>query len=1441
MKARIKRKRCAAAAFAASLSVAAVSAAGAVAAETTSFTAVANMNVPGGGVAEIVAATPDGNTLLYTDAENDRVGVVDISRPSAPRQVASIPVGGSPTSVAVSRTGARAFVAVQTTKREEGEAPGVTPGKLVVINIAARAAVNSVEIGNGPDSVAATRIDGVDVAVIAIENEPLVVEDGVVTDDELPGHPGDVSGPGFVQVVAFEPGGPRVVDLPVAGRRDLPPGLLFPDDPQPEFVSIRGEQAAVTLQENNGVALIDVREAVEGRGSKGNGPKGNNGDKGNGKGPRDKGHKTPNPPKVDKAITKIFELGRAADRPADLLDDEAIDFSQTYPADVDPAENDDPGVRTPDAIAWSDDGSVLYTADEGEGAYSGGRGWSAWDARTGAPVWEETMLEQIAARFGQYPDSRSDAKGIEVEGLATTVIDGRPYALVGSERGSFLAVYDISDPREPVFRQLLPTGIEPEGITAVPNRDLLITSAESTGNLTIFEGRGGDPGGTVARPQISAADASDAWAALSGLAADRVDENVLWGVPDDALPSALYRIGIAGRNTSLQRTPVQKDGAQALYDLEGIAVDTSIVAPAAGAGFWVAAEGNARYGKDDYRGNLLIQVDAGGNVLREIALPAAIDSPEGGVIRSNGFEGVTVSDSGRFLLAPIQRGYATDAVVDGVKHARIARYDLVAERWDFYLYPLEETTASGDWIGLSEITNLGGDRFAVIERDKLQGGEARVKRVYEFTLDGVEATDGSPIVAGADLSGRVIEKTLLRDVRSQTAPFEKIEGLAITSSGRLWTAVDNDGGLHESRLARAGTVEPEVDLWLSLLHNNDGESKLLPNGDEGGAARFATLIDSLRHGAERRGGSEAAGAVVVSSGDNFLAGPQFNASLTRGMVPFYDSLFLNRVGYDALAIGNHEFDFGPDTLADVIEGTTETGPWISANLDVAGEPRLDSLRLRGRIAASAVVDIDGRRVGVVGATTPRLPQISSPRNAVVGEVADAVQAEVNRLRERGVDIIVLSSHLQSIEEDVALAPYLRGVDIMIAGGGDELLANGDDLLQPTDQAQAATARPYPVQARDAEGRTVPVVTTSGDLRYVGRLIAGFDARGNLVRVAEESGPVRVVGGDHRDAVQPDRATQQTVADPVKRSVDALALNRLADTEVQLDGRRGPGVRTQETNLGNLVADAMMFAGRRVAAEEGLPTPQIAFHNGGGIRNNNLLPGDLSAGVTELDTFTIAPFTNFVAVIPAITREQLRETLEHSVSNVEQVDGRFLQISGMRIAWDPTKPVGSRIISATLDSGEELIADGAVQPGAGITAATVDFTAAGGDGFTTLGSLPFHRSSVFAQAALRDYIVTPVADGGLGGSITAARYPEVPSPGDGVRIVRVPDTTPGAGPSSNGDIPAERTETTGGAVAELDSPFAVVSRGSGTTGAVTTKYATVKAPSAARTMARTGRR
>jgi 5'-nucleotidase len=557
-------------------------------------------------------------------------------------------------------------------------------------------------------------------------------------------------------------------------------------------------------------------------------------------------------------------------------------------------------------------------------------------------------------------------------------------------------------------------------------------------------------------------------------------------------------------------------------------------------------------------------------------------------------------------------------------------------------------------------------------------------------------------------------------------------------------------------------------FWLTLLHNNDGESKLLGTGDSGGVARFATVVKRLR-GASASPEGARAGTLTVSSGDNFLAGPEFNASLERG-VPFYDSIALNRIGYDAVTIGNHEFDFGPDVLADVIRGARRTGPWISANLDVSPEPALARLERRGRIASSAVVRIAGRRVGIVGATTELLPSISSPEDVVVGEVLPAVQAEVAKLQRKGIGIIILSSHLQSIEEDEALAPRLSGVDAMIAGGGSELLANPDDLLQPADQA-TGPSRPYPVVVKDADGEDLPIVTTSGDYLYVGRLIAGFDADGELVRVDDDSGPVRVICGDAPDAAAPDRVLQRRVVEPVQAAVDALAANVIATTEVRLSGIREGGIRTQETNLGDLVADALLFEGRRAAAELGVAEPVVALQNGGGIRNHDVFPADLASGFTELDTFRVLPFSNFVAIVPDVSRETLKALLENAVSRVELVDGRFAQVAGLRFTWNAAAAPGSRVTEVVLDSGEAIVSGGAVVPGPAISVATIDFLVNGGDEYP-FGAPPFERSTVTYQQALLNYVVAPVADGGLGGAITAADYPEIPSPGSGPRITRV---------------------------------------------------------------------
>src|SRR5690606_6558540 len=187
----------------------------------------------------------------------------------------------------------------------------------------------------------------------------------------------------------------------------------------------------------------------------------------------------------------------------------------------------------------------------------------------------------------------------------------------------------------------------------------------------------------------------------------------------------------------------------------------------------------------------------------------------------------------------------------------------------------------------------------------------------------------------------------------------------------------------------------------TILHNNDGESRLTgaPGApDFGGIARFATLVDNLRAEATRgkppAGQAGRRGVVLLSSGDNFLAGPEFQASLDKG-VPFYDSIALSRIGYDAVAIGNHEFDFGPDVLADFIAGFGRRPPaFLSANPDVSDEPRLAALAEDGTIVASTVVRERGAQIGVVGATTPLLPAISSPRNVkVFDDVAGLIQEQ----------------------------------------------------------------------------------------------------------------------------------------------------------------------------------------------------------------------------------------------------------------------------------------------------------------------------------------------------------------------------------------------------------------------------------------------------------------
>ncbi|HSR46257.1 MAG TPA: bifunctional metallophosphatase/5'-nucleotidase, partial [Acidimicrobiia bacterium] len=438
------------------------------------------------------------------------------------------------------------------------------------------------------------------------------------------------------------------------------------------------------------------------------------------------------------------------------------------------------------------------------------------------------------------------------------------------------------------------------------------------------------------------------------------------------------------------------------------------------------------------------------------------------------------------------------------------------------------------------------------------------------------------------------------------------------------------------------TEAPKVDFTLTILHNNDGESQVVNAGsgleDFGGAARFKTLVDDLKssviHSVPAEPGSKR-GVVMISSGDNFLAGPEFTASLANG-IPFYDTIAMELIGYDAVNLGNHDFDFGPDVLADFLAGYTNPPPYVSANLDFSAEPVLQAYVDAGVIVPATVVKQRGEMIGVIGLETPNLPFNSSPRDVVVDDdLVGVVQGQIDALESMGIDKIILTSHLQNIENELELACQVPGLDVIIAGGGDELLANEGDLLIPGDESEVYGAYP---QIADCDGYEVPVVTTSGEYRYVGQMVVEFDKWGNVLGF--DGGPVRVAGGDCNeqlpcdDAVEPDPMMQMYVVDPVEAYTAALDDNVIAQSEVDLDGLRS-SVRSKESNEGNLIADSLLWSARQLAVAYGVNEADVAFQNGGGIRNNTIIP---AGPITELDTFGMVPFPNFLTVSETIPRE-----------------------------------------------------------------------------------------------------------------------------------------------------------------------------------------------------------
>lgn len=469
---------------------------------------------------------------------------------------------------------------------------------------------------------------------------------------------------------------------------------------------------------------------------------------------------------------------------------------------------------------------------------------------------------------------------------------------------------------------------------------------------------------------------------------------------------------------------------------------------------------------------------------------------------------------------------------------------------------------------------------------------------------------------------------------------------------------------------------------VTILHTNDTHSHHEPGANgNGGAARQAAVVDQVR--------AEGGNVVLLDGGDRFT-GTLFHQQY-RGS----DSArIMNAIAYDAMTLGNHEFDDGDDVLAAFVDAVEF--PVVTANVDFS-----ESAVLAGKIPPYTVLEVGGQQIGIIGLVTPDTPSISSPGDELVfnADLVGVTQAMVDELTAAGVNKIILVTHI-GLDADMEVAAGVTGLDVIVGGHSHTLLGN----------AYVASAGEYPVIVENPNGEPVYIVQAGEHDMYLGRLDVTFDAEGVVTAAAGDT----ILLSRY---ITPDPEVEALVTELAGPIEELRATEIGANAEVFLVGDRLV-CRVEECLLGDLITDALR-------AETGA---QIAITNGGGIR------ADIDEGAITLgEVLTVLPFGNVTATFE-ISGADIVAALEHGVSRVTVENGTvvrtgasggFPQVSGLRFTFDPTQEAGSRIVSVEVEGADGTFA--AIDPAATYSVATNNFTRQGGDGYT-----------MFAENAINPY-------------------------------------------------------------------------------------------------------
>lgn len=470
-----------------------------------------------------------------------------------------------------------------------------------------------------------------------------------------------------------------------------------------------------------------------------------------------------------------------------------------------------------------------------------------------------------------------------------------------------------------------------------------------------------------------------------------------------------------------------------------------------------------------------------------------------------------------------------------------------------------------------------------------------------------------------------------------------------------------------------------ADYTLTILHINDWHSRIESNNayestcsaeEEtegkciGGAARLVTAI------ADRRKANEGKNVLLLNGGDNFQGSLFYTTYKGKA-----EAEFLNLMKFDAMTVGNHEFDDGEDALVPFLEEVTF--PVLSANV----HPNAQS-KVGDKIKPSLVLDVGGQKIGIVGAVTTDTPEIASPGpNIAIEDDIKTITAEVERLKGEGVNKIIALTHV-GYPRDKELIARIPGVDVVVGGHSHSLLSNTDDKAEG----------PYPTMIDNPDGYKVPVTQAASYSKYLGEFTVTFD----------DNGVVKEAKGDPiflDKSITPDAAVLARVKE-LAGPIEEVKAKEVSETTAPIDGDR-KSCRARECEMGNLVSDAILDR----VKDQGVT---IVLQNGGGLR------ASIDQGVVTMgEVLNVLPFQNTLATFQ-LTGKDIVASLEHGVSMVEEGKGAFPQVAGLKYSFDKSvAPNAGRIKSVEV---MEKGAWGPIDEAKLYTVATNNFTRGGGDGY-----------------------------------------------------------------------------------------------------------------------------